>query len=198
MTRIARACICIGFLLLAGCASSPAVRYYNLGPATTNPDKPPSSVYIGLGPMAFPEYLNRPQIVIRTATAELKFSEFDRWAEPLEKSFTSRLAASIDRQLTLATVVAFPYSGIVEPNYRMGGKVLRFDTDESGKALLVVQWGAGDNKGNPVIDSRTSRYEAQATDPDEYDTVVAALDQTVELFSADIVTALTRMLQENQ
>jgi uncharacterized lipoprotein YmbA len=50
---------------------------------------------IGLGPIAFPKYLDRPQIVTRTSPYELNFAEFERWSEPLDTNFSRILAENL-------------------------------------------------------------------------------------------------------
>ena len=47
---------------------------------------------IGVGPVTVPDYLDRPQIATRSSSSSLQFSEFDRWAEPLEKNLMRVLA----------------------------------------------------------------------------------------------------------
>jgi uncharacterized lipoprotein YmbA len=199
MTRaIVIAFIGAGVMMLAGCASSPPVRYYGLSPVAASADKVSGDEIVGLGPLDFPDYLNRPQIVLRSSANEFRIGEFDRWAEPIQQTFTRSVASHVDSQLNNAIIVAFPYRDVVSPRYRIIGRVNRFDADETGKTVLVVQWGGGDHEGHSVIASRTSQYETQAADPKDYASIVAALNQTVILFSSDIATALSELLQETR
>ena len=41
-------------------------------------------VIIGVGPVKFPEYLDRPQMVTKNKEGILKFDEFNRWGESLD------------------------------------------------------------------------------------------------------------------
>ena len=54
-----------------------------------------NNMFIGIGPIRFPAYLDREQIVTRTAQNRLDISENDRWAEPLEENFTRVLSQNL-------------------------------------------------------------------------------------------------------
>src|SRR5262249_45023810 len=92
---------CIG---LAGCAVSDPTQYYTLGqPAARNTESramastprssmAASTVSIGVGPVIMPSYLDRTQIVTRTAADQLDLANFHRWAEPLQEGIVRVLA----------------------------------------------------------------------------------------------------------
>ena len=195
MTRIL-SCFVVVFGLLAGaCGSSPPVRYYSLDPLPgTKPDvaKPYS---MGLGPIVFPEYLRRPQIVTRTVGAEIKFADFDRWSGPLAGSFQRILVQNLDQLLDEWTVVEFPYGTLWDPQFRFQGRVTRFDTDETGLAVLNVQWGVRDLETEQMlVRIRRDEYTAQAADPGDYDSIVRALNATVEDFSRTAAVAISEQM----
>jgi uncharacterized lipoprotein YmbA len=187
----ASACI---VLLLSACASSPPVRFYALDSVPRNIGAEGGGINIGLGPMAFPDYLKRPQIVKRTAGSEMIIAEFDRWAEPVDRSFKRILASNVDDMLEDAVVVVFPYNANFRIDIRVIGRVFRFDTNAAGLAVLDVQWTAGDGKGQSFVEVRRSRYEATAADPQDYDAIVIALNETLNAFSRDVATELEQHL----
>lgn len=182
--------------LAASCASSPPVRYYGLEPMESTEIHAKGEKMIGLGPFTFPEYLNRPQIVTRTPGAELKLAEFDRWAEPIEDAFLRTVVTNVDAQLDSVIVVRFPYGSMVQVDYRLVGRVMRFDVDQTGTAVLNVQWGAATSQGEPILDPRRSTFTARAANRDSYDSIVTALNETVEAFSRDVADALRAALEE--
>lgn len=182
--------------LAASCASSPPVRYYGLEPMESTEIHAKGEKMIGLGPFTFPEYLNRPQIVTRTPGAELKLAEFDRWAEPIEDAFLRTVVTNVDAQLDSVIVVRFPYGSMVQVDYRLVGRVMRFDVDQTGTAVLNVQWGAATSQGEPILDPRRSTFTARAANRDSYDSIVTALNETVEAFSRDVADALRTALEE--
>jgi uncharacterized protein len=181
-------------LLLGACASSPPVRFYALDSVPQNFGEETGDVNIGLGPMIFPDYLKRPQIVTRTTGSEMKIAEFERWAEAVDRSFNRILASNVDGMLDSAVVVVFPYSLNIRIDIRVIGRVFRFDTDESGLAVLDVQWAAGDGKGTTFVEPHRSSYEATVADPRDYDAIVIALNETLSAFSRDIAATLEEHL----
>ncbi len=186
----------LGAILNASCASSPPVRYYGLESIDSTYIQAKGQKTIGLGPFAFPEYLKRPQIVTRTPGAELKVAEFDRWAEPIEDAFLRTVVTDVDTLLDSASVVSFPYSSVIQVEYRVIGRVTRFDVDETGTAVLNVQWGAGTPEGEPLVGVRRSTFTARVANRDSYDSIVTALNETVEALSRDIADEIRAALEE--
>src|SRR5271157_1862130 len=81
--------IALFMVILTGCARSPSSKFYQLNEvlnetSATHAVSPDLSQVIAIGPVRIPDYLDRPQIVIRSGKNELKLSEFDRWAGSLE------------------------------------------------------------------------------------------------------------------
>ena len=194
MNRIRVAATSCIALLLGACAASPPVQFYVLDTVPRTSGNTDSDVTIGLGPMSFPDYLKRPQIVTRTAGSEMIIDEFQRWAEPVDRSFIRILAANVDDMLESAVVVVFPYSMNIRIDMRVIGRVFRFDTDTAGLAVLDVQWAAGDGTDNSIVEPRRSHYEARATDLQDYDAIVMALNETLDAFSRDVAAALKEHL----
>ena len=187
--------VSVGAMLLGACASTPPSRFYLLEPVSVNSNKHGDAVNVGIGPFAFPDYLKRPQIVTRTSGSELKMAEFDRWAEPLDDAFLRHVAMNVDSMMDTAIIVAFPYGGLVEVGYRVVGEVSRFDMDASGTAFLQVQWLV-DAEEEHVVRPRSATYSAQVADPDDYASVVSALDQALASFSRDVADALTAAITQ--
>ena len=48
----------------------------------------PEKMFLGIGPIRFPGYLDRQEIVVRSAQNRFDVSENDRWAEPLQENFS--------------------------------------------------------------------------------------------------------------
>ncbi len=194
MNRIQFTAIAGIVLLLGACASSPPVQFYALDSVPRNIGQESGEVNIGLGPMTFPDYLKRPQIVTRTTGSEMIIAEFQRWAEPVDRSFNRILASNVDDMLESAVVVVFPYNMNYRIDIRVVGRVFRFDTDETGLAVLDVQWGAGDGKKKTLVEPRRLRYEATAADPQDYDAIVIALNEALDAFSRDVAKVLQEHL----
>ncbi len=191
-------CVLVSLLLVA-CGSSPPVRYFSLSPMDSDyRQDPDDAVILGLGPLRMPEYLNRSQIVMRAAGAEMQVDEFSHWAEPISQALHRVVSADVDNLLDGVIVITFPYASIVhtEVDYRLRGEVSRFDADRSGRVVLEIQWVIAEVGSGIVVRPRRSRYESQATTVDDPAAVVVAMNKALALFSRDIAIELEAVLQD--
>ena len=174
-------------VLLTGCGSSPPVRYYTLEPLDTNyVTDPEGSPVLGVGPMRVPDYLDRNQIVVRGANAELIVYDFDRWAEPLDEALHRILATNVDTFIDDVIVIAYPYNALMAYDYRVVGRIDRFDASAGGDAVFAVHWAISDRDGDPVTQPRRSRYTAQVSNVDDPGSIARALSQCLGQCSKDI------------
>ena len=196
MTNFRRLVLTLCATWLAGCGSSPPVRYYGLEAFETRSVTQNTEVVIGLGPVRFPKYLDRPQIVTHGSGAQIRFAEFDRWAEPIGEAFQRTLAMNLDGLLEDVSVVVFPFgAGLVQVDYRILGSVSRFDLDDKGNAVLHLQWGIVDSQGNTLTGARRSDFRLPATDATDYASVVAALSETVSALSHEVADVFETVRQ---
>jgi uncharacterized lipoprotein YmbA len=144
---------------------------------------------IGLGPLTFPKYLDRPQIVTRTSPYELRFAEFDRWAEPLEANFSRALAENLSWQIPTDRINLFPWPRITPIEYQVTVDITEFYGQTEGQSSLVAQWSIFKGEGQEALLSRKSRFRAPAGTQD-YGTMVAAMSQTVADLGREIAGAL--------
>jgi uncharacterized lipoprotein YmbA len=187
-----RATLLFAAALAAACASSPQPRYYRLV-AQAIPAAAADDRAVIVGPFQLAEYLARPQIVAQADANRMTINDFDRWAEPLDANFQSVVAANVGRLLGSDRVLEFPAQTILKDARRVSGRVVRFDVDASGEAVLEVQWGIADATGGVQQSGRMSRYTARAEDGSTAASV-AALNATVTDFSADVAAALSGTL----
>ena len=152
---------------------------------------------MSLGPLRLPEYLDRSQIVSRGAGNALIVDDFNRWAEPLDKTVHRVVANQVDAMLEGVVVVAYPSTSMIDPDIRMIGRITRFDSDSRGLAVLEVQWGAATSDAEVLVSPRRTRYTSQASSVGDADSVVAALNNTLHQFSRDIANNLRAALEEH-
>ncbi|MBL8225196.1 MAG: membrane integrity-associated transporter subunit PqiC [Chromatiales bacterium] len=188
MDTTLRAMLLVAVALAAACASSPPPRYYRLV-AEAAPAAAADGPAVIVGPFQLAEYLARPQIVAQADANRMTINDFERWAEPLDANFQSVVTANVGRLLGSDTVLEFPAQKILKDARRVSGRVMRFDIDATGEAVLEVQWGVVDAAGNVVRPGRVSRY-TKATGNGSTAAGVAALNATVAAFSADVAAAL--------
>ena len=182
-----------GCLNLGKSQTPPAVFYQLNSLADSNPpgqaDTRDQSVAVGVGPINFPEYLNRPQMVIRNSQNELELDEFHRWAEPLKRNFSSVLAENLSILLSTDRIVIFPYSRFFETDYRIVMRVIRFDGNPGDSASLVARWSVLGDKGRDVLIVKKTSLD-QPTGKDDIEALVSVQSRMVEALSREIASAI--------
>jgi uncharacterized lipoprotein YmbA len=184
--------VVVGALLAGACATtSPPMRFFLLSPLETPADPQPGlgEILVLVGPLQLPGYLDRPQLMVRQSDGQLSLREFDRWAEPLDALLTSTVTANLVRLTGSPRIVAFPLPARASPERRILGRVIRFDADASGMAVLEVQWSISDGNGEPLVPVRIDRFRAQAS-ATEPAALVAALSDTLGQFSRQLAAGL--------
>lgn len=106
-----------------------------------------SDLSVGLGPVAFPDYLKRQEIVTRVGPNQLKLSEVNRWAEPLDSNFERVLEEDLGKQLGTRRIVKFPWYRGTHVDYEVQVEVHRFDTTFNGQSQLDARWIITDGNG---------------------------------------------------
>jgi uncharacterized protein len=195
--------LCLVFLLLcsAGCfsldpkpdpsrffalASLPRTGQKAQDAAETNP------LALGIGPIKFPGYLDRPQLVTRVSQNRFAIAENDRWAEPLEENFARILAQNLSILLHTDRVVTYPWERSQSPTYQVQVEVLRFEPDAEQMVELWARWSITNNTKKTVIVRES--YLTHPVKDKSTEASVAAMSEVVSDLSkeiADAVRALT-------
>ena len=176
-------------LIIAGCGSSPPVHYYTLDPIELDytQDQEGSPV-MAVGPFRMPEYLNRSQMVRRGSGSEMIVDDLNRWAEPLDDAIHRIISTNVDTLLTSVIVASYPSSPMLPIDYRLVGRIGRFNSDRNGLVILEVQWGASEADADLLIAPRRSRYESKAADPADPGSIARSMSDVLAQFSRDIAS----------
>ncbi|MGD9764188.1 MAG: membrane integrity-associated transporter subunit PqiC [Candidatus Binatia bacterium] len=127
-----------GCSLLRGPTETPTRFYVLTGTVAPAPARSPLA--IGLGPIAFPAYLERPEFASRVETNEFAYSQTARWAEPLKQNFTRVLAADLVGLLGTQRVLIYPWYRSLTPDYAIAIDVTRFEPQPGGQVALTARW----------------------------------------------------------
>ena len=195
MTRYLRPIPCILIALCAACAlvrpGPDRSRYFVLTPIAhveRDGGEPRRDLAVGLGPITFPPYLDRPEVVSRVRTNELRPSPFDFWAGSLNEQFKSALSQNLALMIGQCRVTMYPwYAGTFDAT--VGIDVLRFEVNTDGSAHLVARWAIRDGRGAAVGDVRESNLSAPVAGRDASEAVAALSDVLIE-FSRELATAV--------
>ncbi len=202
MTRLRLGLACAAILCVAGCsvgellqpAKDPS-QFFVLTPMEASARGVPITygagrgareIDIGLGPVKFPAYLARPEIVTRSSPNKVDLSEINRWAEPLDKNFVSVLGQNL-MTLLGAHVTTFPWYRPISLDYQITMDITGFDTDSKGTADIMGRWEIKDPNGGDVLNSG----EINLSDPARSgETPPATLSRALGAVSAQLADAI--------
>jgi uncharacterized protein len=150
----------------------------------------PEKMFLGIGPIKFPGYLDRQEIVVRSAQNRFDLSETDRWAEPLQENFSRVLAENLALLLNTDLVIIYPWSPTNRPRYQVEIDVLRLESDSERNGQLFARWSVvagADKKVAVVKESRIIRNAKEKST----DGSVAALSEAVGDFTREIAETVS-------
>jgi len=146
-------------------------------------------VVLGIGPVRVRDYLNRPQIVTRTSTNEIRIHDFNYWGEPLSTNFTAILAQNLSVLLSTDRILIFPYRSKQELplEYQVAVDVIRFDGEPGVEATLLAQYYIEEFKENQrkKVVTRQPSFKKPLADK-SFETLVAAMSELVADLSRQI------------
>lgn len=201
MSRWIQAAITLGFISLPFTGCSPfsprpdPSRFFTLTPLSQVEEiaaiggSNPAGISLGIGPISFPGYLDRQEIVTRVAQNQIGVSETDRWAEPLDENFVRVLAQNLSALLRAQRINAYPWPIDKKPNYQVEIEVLRFEPNAAGDIQLLARWAVRDTSKKNSIQYRDSRISYPARTKST-EASVAALSEALGALSREIADAV--------
>jgi uncharacterized lipoprotein YmbA len=142
---------CLTLFLSSGCLNigkgdvQPTL-YYTLEPVDASPlaDAPAvEPLVVGLERIEVPQYLDRREIVVRTGSNELRYTERHLWAERPSDSLQRLLSMNIERQSSSPLEIhGLPWPDYSNPEWVVYLNIESFEGQESPdtELLLEVSW----------------------------------------------------------
>jgi len=194
MKRIAFGMACLALVCASGCLRSAPTKFYLLhaleNPATQGAIS--RQISVGVGPVEIPEYLNRPQIADRLTVHELGFSEYSRWAEPLERCVQRVLAENLSLLLGTERIESYPWRPSLPIAYQVRVRITQFDGTAGEGVRLVAYWSMYGKDGAAALVDRKAIISEQA-EGSGVEGLVQAHNRALERLSRDIADALREM-----
>ena len=147
-----------------------------------------NAIVLGIGPIKFPGYLDRQQMVTRISQNRFTVAENDRWAEPLEENFSRVLSQNLSILLQTDRIVAYPWVRSQQPTYQVQVEVLRFEPNAEQVVELWARWTILDD-ARKTIGFKES-YLTKPVRDKSTEASVAALSEAVADLSRDIASAI--------
>lgn len=183
----------LGSLLLGACASSPPSTFYVLTPLKLEASGPAldgGDLAVGLGPVTFPVFLDRPQIVSRETGNRLALDELHRWGGTVQDDFLRVWSENLAMLLGTSRILVFPNAVQYPLDFHLVADILAFERSAEGAALLKVRWSVLDPGSNRVLAVHERVYARAVAVPGDQNALVAALSETLADFSRDVAARL--------
>ncbi|MEY6433402.1 PqiC family protein [Thioalkalicoccus limnaeus] len=184
---------------LAGCASSPSAQFYTLVPIaeveTRSDPLAGDRLSIGLGPLAWPLFLDRPQLVRRDGV-RLRIDEFHRWGGSLNDDFLRVWGENLAYLLDNSRILVYPTEIRSPVDYRVLAEILTFEGRGDQEVVLKVRWVVTDPYLERALVIRETSYRRPLTMTGEVDDearLVIGLSEVLGDFSRDVAAALRRL-----
>ena len=147
-----------------------------------------NALVLGIGPIKFPGYLDRQQLVTRISQNRFAVAENDRWAEPLEENFSRVLSQNLSILLQADRIVTYPWERSQQPKYQVQVEVLRFEPNAEQSVELWARWSIIDDAKKTI--SVKESYLTQPAKDKSVETSVTAMSQAVSDLSKEIASAI--------
>jgi uncharacterized lipoprotein YmbA len=196
IARIAYVTIFVGVMILTACGGrTPPAKFYTL--QSVHPSSPgkslPADVAIAVGPVAIPAAHDRQEIVTRGAKNEVSFSEYHRWAGPLQKNIAAVLSQNIGALLGTERITPFTRENIFRPTHRVVININRYDSQFSKEFLLETTWSIKAIQGNQTLLVQRSIVR-KPLGSSTYEDLVAAQNQALGTLSEEIANAFMELM----
>jgi uncharacterized lipoprotein YmbA len=178
--RVARALLTVGLAsaLGLGClGQTPKPEFFTLSPASGAAAGPAlaSRPELGLavGPLEFPRYLDRPELVTRDGSHRLVVADAHRWGGSLRTDILRAVADDLGRLLGTSRVAMYPSEPRFQADYRILLDVREFEGVPGQAVTLRLGWTIVPFAGGPAVAVEESRVE-QPLPSTSFEDLVAA------------------------
>ncbi len=163
--------------LALGCSKTPKPAYFTLrsasGEAAAAPIASRPDLGIVVGPIAFPRYLDRPEVVTRDGANRLVVPDAHRWGGSLRDDILRVVSDDLGRLLGTTRVATYPDEPRFAARYRVVLDISEFERVSAESVSLRTRFtiaSVPDGKALVVEDAAIEQPVASAS----YDDLVAA------------------------
>ncbi len=178
---------------LCGCAAAPAPNLYRLDPlAETEAQAATPGPALGIGPVTFPAYLDRLEIVTSGGGYLLLPADSERWAESLAENATCVLAENLSLLLGTDRVTRYPWKKGSDVDFQIVVDVIRFHGELGGNCVLTARFSIRNAAGTALAPPRRLTFNQPAGGPSHAD-MVAAMNRALEALSREVAARVAEL-----
>lgn len=173
-------------------------RFYVLGGAWEEaaPTPDTTGLAIGLRAVQLASYLETPLMVVRLGPHEVRFAEFHRWGEDLDRGINRTVAGNLAARPFVRRVDVVPWPARARFDYEVQLHVLRFEGVQTGgpaapggTAHMVAVWEIM-SPDDRILARGTTDYVGEGWATGDYEGLAALLDEGLEALAADVLAGL--------
>lgn len=124
---------------IAGCRS-PKPEFFALGPSAETSIASQPSLGLAVGPLEFPRYLDRPEIVRRDGANRLVVADAHRWGGSLRTDVLRTIADDLGRLLGTNRIAVYPTEPRFDAQYRVLIDLRQFEAVGGDRVALRAVW----------------------------------------------------------
>lgn len=186
-------------LSISACSVTSPSQYYVLSPIKDTsmvafPDVSKVQV-IGVGPITFPKYLNRSQLIRFSSNNEVVVEEFNRWAEPLDQNLTRVLRTNLTRLLPTSYGIGYPWKRSMNVRFQVILDIHQFETDPDGSVIMKAHWAIFNLTKDKKLEVAHKFSYNKKIDGVDYAKIVAAQSIALEALSRDIAKEMQKLME---
>ena len=188
----------MGLMVLTGCGRSSPVAYFTLHPtpAWGTAETLPPDMALVVGPVMIPAALDRQLIVTRDAHDNPRFSEYHRWAAPLQKNIAAVLAQNLGSRLGTQRVTPYTAEDIFPVTHRIVISINRFDGALQNHCVLDATWSIKKIGRQAPLEIRRTIINQPLPSAD-YTGLVGAQSKALASLAEEMATAIFEVLRKN-
>jgi hypothetical protein len=182
------ASLLLGFSVV-GCSTSPKPTYYTLSSPAIPVEQKSNKLRVMVGPIALPDALDQPRLVVQTNGTEVKLHDYHRWAGSLKNDIARVVGARLAIDLGISNVWSFSQSTQTDFDYQVLINVQSLESKQDDRVLLDMLWTVRpkDPKKEPMMGRSVVRETVSGSN---IESIVAAQSRAFALASADIAKAI--------
>jgi uncharacterized lipoprotein YmbA len=193
-SRLTTFSLIVVLIFVGACGTTRPSKFYTLNSLQTPETvkqvaSDEKKISVAIGPVEIPDYLDRPQIAVRSSQNELTLNEYERWAGSLRDDITRVLAENLSILLGGDRVSVFPLRPGFQSDYRIRVNLTRFDIMPDDVVSIRAEWAILDKNGVTSFTMRETNFD-EHIEGRSYSDKIAALSRAVTGLSKDIADGI--------
>ncbi len=172
-------------------------RFYTLSlPASIEASVPANAkaLRLGLRQVELSPYLKKGLLVVRTSDTEVRYDDYERWAEPLDTAVSRMLQTCLQADPRIGKVTAAPLSAEEERDFDIIVRVRRADglrqaTGSSVRFVAIIEIHST-RAGADLLSQKAFTAPETPWDGRDFNALSQALSHSVQLLAAEIASMI--------